>query len=273
MAYHSPTTLDEALALLGSRPMSVIAGGTDWFPANGRRPVTREMLDVTRVAALQGIEPDGGALRIGAAATWADLARTSLPPAFDGLRAASRLVGGIQIQNAGTIAGNLCNASPAADGVPPLLTLDAEIEVAGPDGARRMPLSEFTLGPRRTALRSGEILTAIHVPAPPEGARGAFEKAGARAYLVISIAMTAVVARVAEGRIDHARVAVGACGPRAVRLGALERDMIGAAPREVRVEPRHLAPLAPIEDVRADAAYRLEAVPHQIARALARCHG
>ena len=273
MAYHSPTTLDDALALLGSRPMSVIAGGTDWFPANGRRPVAGDMLDLTRIEGLGDIERDGGGLRIGAAATWGALARMELPPAFDGLRAAARVVGGIQIQNAGTVAGNLCNASPAADGIPPLLTLEAEVEIAGLGGPRRMPLAELVLGPRRTALRTGEILTAIHVPPPPDRARGAFEKAGARAYLVISIAMTAVAVRVTDGIVDHARVAVGSCGPKAVRLEALEREMIGARPSEVRVEPRHLSALSPIDDIRADAAYRLGAVPVQIARALARCHG
>ena len=270
--YHAPTDLDEALGLLGAGA-SVIAGGTDWYPARGRRLPEEDVLDITRIAALRGVEVGEGWSRIGAAATWAEVASADLPPAFDGLRAAARVVGGVQIQNAGTVVGNLCNASPAADGAPPLLTLDTGVEIASVEGTRRMPLSEFLIGPRKTALGRGEIVTALHVPPQPEGARGAFEKAGARAYLVISIAMTAMVVRVTGGLIDHARVAVGSCGPTALRLEALERDMIGARPSEVRVEPSHLAPLSPIDDVRADAAYRAEAVPVQVARMLERLYG
>ena len=270
--YHAPTDLHEALGLLGAGA-SVIAGGTDWYPARGRRLPEEDVLDITRIASLRGIETSDGWTRIGAAATWAEVAGAGLPPVWGGLRAAARVVGGVQIQNAGTVVGNICNASPAADGAPPLLTLDAEVEMASVEGSHRMPLPEFLIGPRRTALRTGEIVTALHVPPQPEGALGAFEKAGARAYLVISIAMTSMVLRVTDGLIDHARVAVGSCGPTAVRLEALERDMIGARPSEVRAEPRHLAPLSPIDDVRADAAYRAEAVPVQVARMLDRLRG
>jgi len=273
--YHRPSDLGEALDLLASREMAVIAGGTDWFPSRGRAPVTCDLLDVTRLADLRGIDWTArDTLRIGAAMTWTDIARADLPTAFDGLRAAAREVGGVQIQNAGSVAGNLCNASPAADGVPPLLTLEAEVEIAGAGGTRRLPLAEFVTGPRRTALAPGELVVALHVPRPPDHARGAFDKVGARRYLVISIAMVAVVAgRDGSGRIDHARVAVGACSPVACRLPALERDLIGQRPAEVEVSAAHLAPLAPIDDVRADAAYRAEAVPRQVARALRRAVG
>ncbi|MDB2407221.1 FAD binding domain-containing protein [Jannaschia sp.] len=267
--YYSPTDLDEALGLLGSRAMSVVAGGTDWFPAQGRRPVSCDMLDVTRLAELRGIDPQDGGWRIGATATWSDVLRADLPPAFDGLRSAARAVGGVQIQNAGTVAGNLCNASPAADGMPPLLTLDASVELAGPAGRRVLPLSDFVIDRRKTRCASDELVVALHIPPQPDAARGAFLKTGARRYLVISIAMTAVIVGLdADGHIDHARVAVGACSPVASRLPALEAAMIGQRPTDVVVTRAHLAPLAPIEDVRADAAYRTEIVPHQIMRVL-----
>ena len=273
-AYYAPTDLDEALALLARGAVSVVAGGTDWFPARGRAPVNVDVLDLTRMASLRGIGWEDDALCIGAAATWSDVAAAPLPPAFDGLKAAAREVGGVQIQNAGTLAGNLCNASPAADGVPPLLALDAEVELASANGRRRLPLDRFVLGPRRTALGTGEIVVALRLPRPPAHARGAWEKLGARRYLVISIAMTAVVVGVDEGgRIDHARVAVGACAPMARRLHELERDMLGRRPEEVAVTAAHLAPLAPIDDVRADAACRREVVPHQIRRAIRRAVG
>ncbi len=255
-----------------SRRVAIVAGGTDFFPAQGRRPIHHDVLDLTRVTALGGIawtSPDS--LRIGATATWTDVLRADLPPAFDGLKAAAREVGSVQIQNAGTVAGNLCNASPAADGVPPLLTLDAEVELAGAEGPRRLALSDFLKGPRQTALHPDEIMVALHIPRPPDHVTSAFGKLGARRYLVISITMTAVVIGLdAAGRIDVARIAVGACSPVAQRLTDLERDLIGVTPSEVTITPRHLASLAPISDVRADDVYRLEAVPAQIHRAIHR---
>lgn len=269
-AYFSPLDLDEALEVMHAQQAVVVAGGTDFFPSRGRRPITDPLLDVTRVQALRGMDwtsPDS--LRIGAATTWTDIARADLPPAFHALQDAARVVGGVQVQNAGTIAGNLCNASPAADGLPPLLTLEAEVELASVSGRRRLPLTDFVLGPRQTALTPGELVVALHVPRPPSHSRSAFQKLGARKYLVISITMTAVIVGLdADGRIDVARVAVGACAPVAKRLTALERDLVGQRPGEITVQPHHLAPLSPITDVRADDRYRIEAVPHQITRAI-----
>ncbi len=268
-AYYAPRDLGEALSILQSERPVVLAGGTDVFAARGQAPLTDSFLDITGLTDLRGISRTASGFRIGAAVTWTELLRADLPPAFDGLRAAAREVGSVQIQNTGTIAGNLCNASPAADGVPPLLTLEAEVELASPDGVRRLPLDRFLLGPRQTAKRADELLVALHVPAQPADAWSAFEKLGARRYLVISIAMTAVLLqRDATGRIDLVRVAVGACAPVARRLPALEAALIGQHLRDVRVNPDHLAPLAPITDVRADLAYRLDAVPEQIYRAL-----
>lgn len=267
--YLAPVALDEAVALLAVRDAQIVAGGTDFFPARGRTPQQRALLDLTRIPQLDGIARDASGWRIGATTTWSAIAGADLPPAFDALREAARAVGGLQIQNAGTIGGNIVNASPAADGIPPLLVLDAQVDLAGPDGARSVPLDSFVTAPRRTLLAPGEIVTAIRVPHPPGAAQSAFLKLGGRRYLVISIAMVAVlVALDAQGRIATLRVAVGSCSPVARRLGALEADLAGADPRKVEVAARHLAPLAPISDVRADADYRLEAVAELIARAI-----
>jgi len=270
ISYFRPENLDEALALMQGRALTVLAGGTDVFPARGRLPVERDILDITGLKPLTGITGDGtGAVRIGACATWSEVLRADLPPAFDGLKQAARQVGGAQIQNAGTVAGNLCNASPAADGVPPLLTLRARVEVASVAGRREIPLQDFILGPRQIALQPGELVSALIIPPPEQGMQGAFEKLGARRYLVISIVMSAVVIRLdSAGRIDLARVAVGACSAVACRLAALERDMLGQRPCDLGIAPAHLAPLAPIDDVRADAGYRLHAVSEQIRRAV-----
>jgi CO/xanthine dehydrogenase FAD-binding subunit len=136
LEYLTPMSLDDALAALDAGELSIIAGGTDWYPAQGECPIECDILDVTRIAALRGISKAKDGWRIGAASTWSDVIAADLPAAFDGLKAAARDVGSVQIQNAGTIAGNLCNASPAADGVPPLLALKALVEICSAEGCR-----------------------------------------------------------------------------------------------------------------------------------------
>lgn len=271
MDYMAVTSLQDALGALKARAPRIIAGGTDVYPAQGDRAFREPLLDISRIAALRGIAAtaDGG-WRIGASTTWSDIVRADLPAAFDGLKAAAREVGALQIQNAGTIAGNICNASPAADGVPPLLCLDARVEIASASGTRELPLRDFILGPRKTALTPGEMVTALHVPAQGALARGAFQKLGARKYLVISIAMVCAVVEVSEGAIASARVAVGACSPVAQRLPDLERALTGCALADVRdmVRPDHLRGLAPIDDVRGSGAYRMDVVRELVARVI-----
>lgn len=267
MTLHRPATVEDALTLM-AQGARVLAGGTDLYPALRDGPPPPALVDVTGIAGLRGIARDGAGWRIGAATTWTDILRADLPPAFDGLKLAAREVGSVQIQNAGTVAGNLCNASPAADGVPALLTLGARVEVTGPDGARRMALTDFLRGPRDTALSPGELLTALHLP--EVRGQGAFLKLGARRYLVISIAMVAARVALDAGRIAEAAIAVGACSPVARRLGALEEALSGARPPEIEaiVARADLSALTPIDDVRASAAYRADAVRSLIARTL-----
>lgn len=268
--YFSPTYLDEAIELMASRSLDLVAGGTDFFPSRGRAPVTRDILDITRLEGLRGIQmSDNGMIRIGAATTWSDIAKADLPLAFVALQQAANEVGGIQIQNAGTIAGNLCNASPAADSIPPLLTLETEIEVAGPLGLRHEALCAFVTGVSKTTMAPNELVTALHLKIPPAHTKSAFKKLGARKYMVISIAMTAVVIGLDEkGFIDYARIAVGACSPVAQRLLLLEEDIIGHKISDVSIDRLHLEPLSPISDVRASNEFRSEVVEEQIYRAL-----
>ena len=273
--YLRPTSVDAALRALAGANLTIIAGGTDFYPARVGRPVVEDILDLGAVAGLGGIEerPDGW--RIGAATTWSELIAADLPALFDGLKLAAREVGGVQIQNAGTLAGNLCNASPAADGVPPLLSLDASVELASRAGVERMALADFIQGNRRTARRADQLMTAIVVPKPAAGqARSHFLKLGARKYLVISIAMAAAVIEVDDdGRVAAARVAVGACSEVARRLPALEAALIGR-PAEPGLgqlaAPSHLAALAPIDDIRGSGAYRLDAALTLVRRTLDR---
>jgi CO/xanthine dehydrogenase FAD-binding subunit len=229
------------------------------------------VLDLTGIAGLCGVTL-GQDLRIGAATSWADIASASLPPALLALQQAARVVGGRQVQVAGTLGGNLCNASPAADGVPALLVLDAEVELQSLAGPRRMALAEFLLGPRRTALQQGEVLSAVIVPRSALAGQSAFVKLGARSHLVISIAMAAARIVVDGNRVAAAAVAVGACSAVARRLPALEAALIGvpAAEAAQRVRAAEVeAVLSPIDDVRATASYRAVAAVELVRRAVA----
>ncbi len=274
MGYHLPGSVDEALGVMAARPVRIIAGGTDVYPGLSDQPLAGDIVDVTSIKALNGITRHDGTFRFGALATWSDVVRADLPGQFDGLKAAAREVGSIQIQNVATLVGNLCNASPAADGVPALMALDATVEIASGAGYHHVKLEDFITGNRQTVLRPGELVTAVEVPVLPDASRSAFVKLGSRRYLVISIAMVAaVLVPGADARIAAARVAVGACSPVAVRLKGLEEALTGRAWAEAAKIPQkqHLAALSAIDDIRATAAYRLEAALELVRRALDAC--
>jgi xanthine dehydrogenase small subunit len=263
-AYHRPATLEEALAIRAGEDVTVLSGGTDVYPARAARVGWGDMrqpaiLDISAVPCLRGIAEDAAGWRIGALTTWTDLIRAELPSLFDGLKLAAREVGGAQIQNRGTLAGNICTASPAGDGAPNLLALDASIELARRQGRRVVPMHGFIDGYRHTQCRPGELVTAILVPKPRGAAHSHFLKLGARKYLVISIAMLAGVVEVdAQDCIVAARLAVGACSAVPQRLPALETALIArplAAAAEI-VAAVHFDGLTPIDDIRGSAAYR-----------------
>ena len=265
-AYFRPSTVEEALAIRAGRDVEIIAGGTDVYPnktsrAGWGRMAHKEVLDITAIPGLHRIEDTDRHWRIGALVTWTDLIRADLPPLFDGLKAAAREIGGQQIQNRATLVGNLCTASPAGDGIPNLLALNAEVEIASMRGTRAEPVESFLDGYRHTTCALEEIVTALHIP--KRGERGAFLKLGARRYLVISIVMAAAVIETdADGKIVHARVVIGACSPVARRLRALEERLIGqplSTTLRGLVQAEDLAGLSPLDDVRASAAYRLAA--------------
>ena len=273
--YFRPRTLEEAVHTLARHGGQVLSGGTDFFPALGERPISTPIVDVSAVGELRGISIQHDHIRIGGLTTWTGVIRSPLPSCFDALKSAAREVGSVQIQNRGTVAGNLCNASPAADGVPPLLMLDAVVELASVAGVRRVPLAEFLVGNRKTLRRADEMLTAVIVPRGLDDARSVFLKLGARHYLVISIAMVAALVKADDGgNVAAARVAVGACSATAQRLPRLEEALVGIPARAgigSIVSPTHLAKLTPIDDVRATAAYRKDAALTLVQRAVEAC--
>ncbi|HSL25233.1 MAG TPA: xanthine dehydrogenase family protein subunit M [Acidimicrobiia bacterium] len=274
MQYLAPADLAGALTAVAEGNRTVLAGGTDFYPARVGRPLTEPVIDISGLDELRGISVTDSSYRIGALTRWSDIREADLPRAFDGLRRAAAQVGGIQVQNAGTIAGNLCNASPAADGIPPLLTLDASVELTSQAGRRVIPLPAFLTGYRQTDRRPDELVTAVIVPRDVEQAFSDFQKLGSRGYLVISIVMVATVIESAgDGTIGEARLAVGACSPVAQRLTRLESELRGLKSRD-RLEDLptrdHLTDLAPIDDVRATASYRLDATLALVRRSLRR---
>lgn len=273
-----PRSLDEALSALADEALTPFAGGTDLYPLRTQSDAwgqnnRSDFLDLSSVRELRGIKATEGGWQFGALTTWSDVVAADLPPLFDGLKAAAREVGGRQIQNRGTLGGNLCNASPAADGIPALLALDATVVLASRAGERRLPLPAFVTGNRQTERRLNELLTAIEIPSLQGEACSAFLKLGARRYLVISIAMAAVtLVRDARGTVAAARVAVGSCSAVAQRLPLVEASLRSQpldGQLSARIDPRQFAPLSPITDIRADADYRAEAAVTLVRRAVA----
>ena len=274
--YSRPKTLDAAVHVLAQGGGQILSGGTDFFPALGDRPAPDRVIDISGITEIKGIAVEADHIRVGGLTTWSQLVATPLPRCFDGLKSAAREIGGIQIQNRGTVAGNLCNASPAADSVPPLLTLDAEVELVSAVGTRRVSLADFIVGNRKTVRRPDEILANVIVPRTDDAA-SAFLKLGARRYLVISIVMVAAVVKTDNaGRVTDARIAVGSCSAVARRLTLLERALVGVLARNglgATTLAEHLAPLSPINDVRATATYRNDAALTLVGRVLEACAG
>lgn len=266
--YYRPSTLQEALDQRAQHALKILAGGTDVIPMHttysawhGNSPP--DIIDISALTELHKIEDKDDHWRLGALSTWSELIAADLPACFDGLKLIANEIGGRQIQNRATIAGNLCNASPAADGVPGLLTLDSAVELTSNTNVRTLPLHEFITGNRETRLQSDEIMTAILIPKLPADTRSHFLKLGARNYLIISIVMcAAVVVPDEKGEIIDAKLSVGSCSAVARRIPLLEEELVGLpinGALDKVVAPSQFGHLEPINDIRASAAYRQSA--------------
>lgn len=271
MSYLRPASLSEACAARAAHPdWVVVAGGTDWMVGQHHRPEPAGLLDVFGLPELTGIEPRGDAVRIGAATTYAALLRSQLiAERLPLLARCAREVGAVQIQERGTLGGNVVTSSPVGDTLPVLLALDAELELGSARGARRLPYPQFLTGYRKTALGPDELLTAVWLPLPAPGTRQFWRKVGTRRAQAISKVMVAGVARLESGRIAHARLAMGAVADRPVRLPGVEALLLGQVPgpelaERVRAQVR--AEIRPISDVRSTRDYRLTAAANLAAR-------
>ncbi len=257
----TPRSLDEALGLKAEQPDALpIQGGTDVMVAlNFDRARPETILNLNEVAELRGWSRENGTLRLGAGLTYAEAMRGELAEALPALAEASRTVGSPQIRNRGTIGGNLGTASPAGDALPPLLVERARVELASVRGVRILPLEEFLLGVKRTALAPDELVTAVRLT--PSGGPQTFMKVGPRNAMVIAICSLAVVVDDEAGEV---RAAFGSAAETAIRV-TVPLDEAGALPERVATAA------SPIDDVRATAAYRRHALRVLAQRALARC--
>lgn len=274
--YFRPHDLTSALDWLADKDARVAAGCTDLLASTEAQWLTGNVLDITAIQDLRGISRGDTFWRFGATTTWTDVIRADLPPAFDSLKLAAREVGSQQIQHAGTLAGNLCNASPAADGVPCWLTLDAQVELVSKSATRLLPLETFITGPRKTDLASTEIVSAILVPLRSCGGRSSFLKLGARKYLVISIAMVAVRLEEEDGSVVDSAVSVGSCSAVATRLNALEDALRGQRLSQLTVTDMDALvgdAIDPIDDLRSDAGGRKAAAAELVRRCISSAAG
>jgi CO/xanthine dehydrogenase FAD-binding subunit len=256
----SPRSLDEALALKAERPDAVpIEGGTDvMVELNFDRARPTTILNLNEVRELKGWSRENGALRLGAGLTYTEARQAPLRDELPALAEASRTVGSPQIQNRGTIGGNLGTASPAGDALPPLLVEGAEVELASRRGIRRMAVGDFLVGPKQNALEPDELIVAVLVQ--PSGGRQTFMKIGPRNAMVIAVCSLALVADQERGEL---RASYGSAGP--------VPGLVVAPTSERDAFPEQVASAAsPIDDVRGTAAYRRHALRVLTKRALDR---
>lgn len=275
--YWRANSLYDLLANIGgfAPHYRIIAGGTDLMVQHEHRLHELSLVDISAVPELSGIEEMEGHVRIGATTTWTDIRNSPLIARWAPLlsRAAAE-VGAAQIQNRGTIGGNIVNASPAADGLPALYVYDAEVVVASAAGSRVLPVGDFVRGPRRTALKHGEILSEIRVPKlRPSGELVCFfEKVGPRRAQTITKGSVTFHAWLDGDTLVDPRIALGSVGPTIIRASEAEKALHGKlTPSVVKSAARLVSAVAsPIDDIRSTAEYRRALVGGLLLRGLLR---
>jgi xanthine dehydrogenase small subunit len=251
-----PRSVKDALAMLRDEgTLTPMAGCTDLYVALnfGTLKETR-FLDLWRLDSLRTIEMRGGVLSIGALATFTDLIQSALVrKRLPMLVAAAREVGGVQIQNRGTIGGNVANASPAGDTLPVLAAADAVVVLRRAGGIRRVPFNSFYTGYRQTVRVPDELIVGFEIP--PVRGRQFFRKVGTRAAQAISKIVMAGVLGPASGAGRTARIALGSVAPTVVRVPRTEAALASGAPMDA-IQRALIEEIAPIDDLRSTAEYR-----------------
>lgn len=261
--YEAPASLADAVRLLRDDPgAKLFAGGTDILVQlkNGRTPPSA-LIDLKRIAELTSITLDGKGLRLGAAAAAAEIGdRADIAALWPGLVEAVGLIGSMQIQGRGSVGGNLCNASPAADSVCALIVNQAECTIAGPNGQRTVPVEQFVVGPGKTVLGPGELLVSLWLPRPAARTADAYLRLIPRTEMDIAVVGAAVrVTLDAKGTCTAARVALGAVAPTAILVPEAAQALVGTvvdAAALAKAAAASSAAAKPIDDKRGTAEYR-----------------
>ena len=277
-AYFDPESIDEVVRLLREKEnCELIAGGTDLL-VNIKQELSSPdaLISFRKIKEMKTIKKEtNGSLTIGAATPLSKVVTSPEVRNFQiAISNAAEKVGSKQIRNRGTIGGNICNASPAADTAPILLALEAKAKIESQDGKRVVPMTEFFLGPGNTALQRGEVLTALVIPTEAANFQCAYLKLGVRKALEIPIVGVAVAVKTVDGRCEIARIALGAVGPTPMRSSRAERLVTGADLTEnteaIAEEAARLAmeECSPITDIRASKEYRRDMVGIIVKRAI-----
>jgi carbon-monoxide dehydrogenase medium subunit len=276
IAFHRPETIAEACAL--SRTLgpaaAFLAGGTELLPDYQRgRESARQLISLGRIAELRGITPGRNGLRIGALVTLAEIAASAEVQSFmPALATAARAVGSAQVRTVATIGGNVCRAVSCADMPPVLIVAEGALRLIGTGGERTLPLEQFLLGARRTALLPGEMLVEVVLPNQPQHSAAEYERFARRRGSSLAVAAVAARITLEGGRIRGARVALGAVAPAPLLVGAAAELLEGARPSDALFEQAArlcAAAALPISDLRGSAAFRHELVAVLARRALA----
>ena len=268
-AYHEPRSVEETCELLQNygTEAKVLAGGTDLivkFRSGSLQP--QHVVNIKKIPGLREISYQADGLHIGAAATMNAVEKFAAEiPAYRVLAEALHCVASYQLRNLATVAGNLCNASPAADSVPALAVLDAAAEIAGPAGRRRVPVAGFCTGPGRTVLQPGEWVTGLKLPAYAPDSNGIYLKHSRRR--MVDLATVGVAAFRSGGDV---RIALAAVGPTVIRAEAAEELLRAGLGDDTLAKAAHLAAqsVTPISDIRASRQYRLHIAEVLTLRAL-----
>ena len=270
-----PADMPEALEALAHNGRVVpVAGGTNILVNLKRAPLEADLVvDLTGLDELTPISETNGSVRMGAGFTFARLQEWCPGGAIEGLmRPMCMAFAGPLIRNLATVGGNVCDASAAADISPPLLALDAAVELeSAARGRRRVPLAKFFQGVRRTSRRPDELLTAIEFPCPAEDERWFYYKLGKRKADAISIVSLAMTVRLAQGKVEQARIALGAVAPVAMRTPEAESLLLGETLSESVITAAAATAAGearPIDDFRATGAYRRQMVEALVRRGL-----
>ena len=269
-AYEAPTSVDDAVSILATRAKAgeraqIIAGGTDLLVQMRSDTAPRTIVDVKHVADANHVDLGGAETFIGASVASAVLQENAaLTARFPGLTDAADLIGSTQIQGRASIGGNLCNASPAGDTIPALIANSAICVIAGPGGARELPVENFVVGVGKNALEEGEFLVGLKLPNPPARSADAYLRFIPRTEMDIAVAGCGVRLAFDEaGVCTHARVGIGAVAPTALLVPAAAEALLGTKVDDAALQAAGeacTAAASPISDKRGTAEYRKKVV-------------